>query len=433
MVFIPIFFLLINSSLAKEKTVFLLILFRHGARAPGEYLNESLHLDYILEKRGNLGELNPTGRRMHYALGLRNREIYIKKKHFLSEKFDPHEILVYSTNINRTLESAACHLQGLYPFNTGEELTEQQKSKSSPPVRLSSKVKSELDKIKNNALPSKMSLVPIRMINDNERKINVLVGCYKKVVEIIKNNSKNYENIIVNTYKKFYETYGPTLNKIYGKETVIKEDFISSFCDAFIAGAAENKKMEIFNEINKEELLNTCFELNSIMFKYIMAGDKENVVATLEVSELLREFIHYMKQRVDADINNEDIQKNFGDYSKPKMIMISAHDTTLSLWEMFFIKVFLNNNVTKYILPKFSAQLTLEVVTDNNTDSSKNKNYNNYTINCYFNDDLFFSRKVDEFINLVENNIYDDNKMNEYCPVESIISREKRKKINIFI
>ena len=123
MKYISLLFLLIISSLAEEKMVFLLTLFRHGARSPGEYLNKSLHLDYIFEKWDNLGELTPTGRRMHYALGLRNREIYINKKHFLSEKFDPFEILVYSTNYNRTLESVASQLQGLYPFNTGEEIT----------------------------------------------------------------------------------------------------------------------------------------------------------------------------------------------------------------------------------------------------------------------------------------------------------------------
>ena len=437
MKFISLLFLLIISSLAEEKIVFLLTLFRHGARSPGEYLNKSLHLDYIFEKWDNLGELTPTGRRMHYALGLRNREIYINKKHFLSEKFDPFEILVYSTNYNRTLESVASQLQGLYPFNTGEEITEEQKSKSLPPSKISEKIKSELDKMNNNALPFKMSLIPIRMINDKELKINVANGCYKRAAEILSNNSKNAETKLINIYQKFYEAFGQELIKIYGKEILTNNNFISNFCDAFIAGIAENKKMEKINEvkIDKEKLLNSCFEFNSAIYKDIMIGDKERSLAILEVSKLLKEFIYYMKQRIDYDINKGDAQKKVENYSKLKMIMISAHDTTLSLWEMFFIKVFLKNDDTKYIFPKFAAQLTLEVVTDNKTDSSKKKNYNNYTINCFFNDDLFFSRKVDEFINIVESNIYDDDKLNEICLEKSNTSgeeKEKKKKNNYF-
>ena len=128
----------------------------------------------------------------------------------------------------------------------------------------------------------------------------------------------------------------------------------------------------------------------------------------------MQEFIYYMKQRIKANINKEDIEKKSEDFSRPKMLMISAHDFNVAMWELFFIKVFLNNDDSKFKFPKFATQLTLEVVTENNTDSSK-KNYGNYNINCYFNDDLLFIRKVDEFINLVESNIYDDDKLNEFC------------------
>ena len=129
----------------------------------------------------------------------------------------------------------------------------------------------------------------------------------------------------------------------------------------------------------------------------------------------MQEFISYMKQRIDADINGEDIEKKSEDFSKPKMLMISAHDFNVAMWEMFFIKVFLNNDDSKFKFPKFASQIALEVVTGNNTDSLNKKNYNDYTINCYFNDDLFFSKKVDEFIKLIESNIYNDDQINEYC------------------
>ena len=428
MVFIQIILLLFISSLAEEKTVFLLTIFRHGARAPSKYYNLSTHLDYLFEKWDNPGELTPTGRRMHYALGLRNREIYINQKHFLSEKFDPHEILVYSSNYNRTLESVASQLQGLYPFGTGAEITEEQKSNSIPPLNLSPKVKEELDKMNNDALPIKMSLVPIRMIGKNERKINVdfLGGCIKKSKEIIANNTENSINL-KNLLEKFDKNYSQPLNKFYGtNEIKYEQNFISNFCDSFLAGYTEGKKFEKVIELglNKEELLKSCIEYTVINYRDLTAGDKERVIPTLEVSKLMQEFIYYMKQRIDADINKEDIGKKLEDFSRPKMLMISAHDYTVSMWEMFLIKVFLNNDDSKFIFPNFAAQLAFEVITVNNTDSSNKKNYNDYTINCYFNDDLFFSKKVDEFIKLIESNIYNDDQINEYC--QEIVFNSKK-------
>ena len=78
---------------------------------------------------------------MEYILGLRNRKRYITNKfHFLSEKFDPHELLVYSTNKNRTILSMASQLQGLYPISSkkGEILNPKQIKNALPQVNISS-------------------------------------------------------------------------------------------------------------------------------------------------------------------------------------------------------------------------------------------------------------------------------------------------------
>ena len=47
---------------------------------------------------------------MHYILGLRNRKKYVKDETFLSEKFDPHEMLIFSSNYNRTMISCSSQL-----------------------------------------------------------------------------------------------------------------------------------------------------------------------------------------------------------------------------------------------------------------------------------------------------------------------------------
>ena len=95
-----------------NRLVFLYTHFRHGARAPMAINNN--FIDLVKEKWNNPGELTGIGQRMHYLLGLRNRIKYIKNETFLSEKFDPHEIVIFSSNLNRTMVSASSHLQGFF-------------------------------------------------------------------------------------------------------------------------------------------------------------------------------------------------------------------------------------------------------------------------------------------------------------------------------
>ena len=129
----------------------------------------------------------------------------------------------------------------------------------------------------------------------------------------------------------------------------------------------------------------------------------------------MTEFIYYMKKRVDADIIGEDISEELEDYSRPKMMMISAHDSTISAYEMFLAKVFNNNDaISFYRYPKFATQIAFEVVTDDSIDP-KNKNYSDYRIKYYFNDEFIFEKKMDEFIKKVEDNIWSDEKIDEFC------------------
>ena len=91
MKFLFVLFIIINIiilSINKE-LIFVELQSRHGARAPLE-LNEN-NEDIIGEKWQYVGELTGVGQRMEYILGLRNRYIYITKKKFLSQKYDPHE------------------------------------------------------------------------------------------------------------------------------------------------------------------------------------------------------------------------------------------------------------------------------------------------------------------------------------------------------
>ena len=85
--------------------------FRHGARGPYIGINPKTHLDFIGETWNTVGELTPLGLRMHYLLGVDNKKRY---SNFLSEKYNPNELYISSTNVNRTLLSVYSFLKGFF-------------------------------------------------------------------------------------------------------------------------------------------------------------------------------------------------------------------------------------------------------------------------------------------------------------------------------
>ena len=163
--------------------------------------------------------------------------------------------------------------------------------------------------------------------------------CKEKTAEIKKNNGLTLDTLI-NVIKDFKEKYEEKVNIFYGKKENYDLAFLDNFCDAFISGYTEGRKLkELKNAgINSDDLDDFCDKFQVLNFRDWILGDKNHSVAHLESSKLMAEFIHYMKLRVDADINNEKIDLKYDDYSRPKMLMVSGHDTTISCFEVFLIK-----------------------------------------------------------------------------------------------
>ena len=136
----------------------------------------------------------------------------------------------------------------------------------------------------------------------------------------------------------------------------------------------------------------------------IISGDEKKVLPHVETSKLMAEFIYYIKQRVDADINNEDIDSKFKDYSRPKMLMLSGH-------EVFLIDA-LGLNFSYYRFPKFAAQMAFEVTRKNEGPKSS---YSDYIVHYYFNDEEIYNLTLDDFIEKIEPHIWSDKQINDFC------------------
>ena len=421
-----------------EKLIFVELHSRHGARSP-IYLYEG-NKDIIGEEWPNLGELTGIGQRMEYVLGLRNRYRYIINNEFLSKKFDPHEILVYSTAINRTLLSMTSQLQGLYPMseNNVEELNEIQMNLSYPSIDYNcEEIENEIKNLGNIPMPNKMNMIPIHMITIIEKKVAVYdhPDCKPITTQLFEKNKKEKE-----TLKELRQTFSKKYSKQLSNFFNISEDYtyeniddIEKICDAVIADKVEGKPMTDFikkTNINITELYEECINLFRISFRDKIYGDDESGVLLIEESNLLREMLHYMKLRVDADINGEKIEENVSDYSKPKMVIISGHDTTVTAQVLFIIKYF-KLDINLYKLPTFSAQSAFEVTRDDNVNGELK--YSDYKVKFYFNDELLLNITLDQFIETIEKNIWDAKKVENFCSVEENDDNKMDLKLYIMI
>ena len=428
-VFIILINLLIYSvSDGDDRLVFLYTHFRHGARAPMDIKDD--FTDLLGEKWTNPGELTGIGQRMHYLLGLRNRMRYIEKEKFLSEKFDAHEILIYSSNLNRTMLSAASQLQGLYPQSSqkGEKLTEAQEKVAVPQVDIDcEEINNEIKALNKSALPYYMTLAPVRMIDNNDKKMNVydLEDCTEERDQIKKENREKIPEAL-NFTREFNEKYGKTL-KEYMKTQ--KDEYnlldIDEFCDAFLSSYTDQRELNNFKKtgLDLAEMNDYCYEYFRICYLYQYHGDEDKLLAHIDSSKLMSELIFHMKRRLDSDMTEEDEDENFKDYSYPRWLMISGHDSTTSADEIFLLNALELNTTELYIFPRYASQLALEVRTKK--DIAKAKSYADYYVVGYFNDEQLFNHSADDFIKKVEKDIWSQDKIDEFCGFEGANSNKK--------
>jgi hypothetical protein len=153
-----------------------------------------------------------------------------------------------------------------------------------------------------------------------------------------------------------------------------------------------------------------------INYREYILGDKDHILASLEASKMMREIIHYMKQRIDADINQIKIEEDYLDYSKPKMLMISGHDSTISCHQVFILNS-LGLDINKYFrFANYASQLALEVTRRvANVDEIKKMTYSDYFVNYFFNDELIFNVSVKEFIDKIEPKLWTDEEIDTFC------------------
>jgi len=319
---------------------------RHGARAPNSF--DYIPNQYPVDK----GELTSLGLVQQYFLGQEMRKRFIENENFLSENFDPSEVVIKSSWKNRTVWSALSFTNGLYPQEEGTWF-DNEYAETFPVEEL---------------LPLKKRE---RTVTDGEvKRIKLNEEWARDVVDIIEMDGDLYfhaikdencppaENIIDELKKSremremekylrltLYPLLATGINTHLGSDLINAETLTikkaKSILDSYRCNTFHKK---IHPEI-EEELLK-LLKLTRAFYAYKITLVDE-MVKSISGSKLLNEFLNYTQ----AATNSQG----------PKFIFYSAHDTTLEiLFSIFLLETKIHVEEHYNIIP-FASSLRIEV------------------------------------------------------------------------
>ena len=406
-----IFFVLINKSFsARNETIgaitlnskynhsssdnlyFIFEHFRHGARATceGKFVNNTdiLNGKWIIDH----GELSNLGRIQHYIIGAKNK---LRYKNFLNSEFDPKEIKIFSTNYNRTINSAQMQLLGLYHNMSysnisnndiiGEEKIDPNLNSIIPPINLFEFHKEGNKEVFDIFYTEKFTCPLFREnILKNLREIDT----FETLVNIRNNFNDKYYNIILTEFN---------LNDTKTHKGMY------DFCDAFIANFFEeginrlnlNRLEQKYKFANLTEILNICYSYYKEYFFKLEGERYAEINGRLSMSKTFKKIVNIMRDKT----NNEN--QNIINYNSPKLLLYSGHDDTLTQMQMFLKACF---NIEFEWIPYASTQLF-----------ELRKYGDIFYVEIYYNDRLKLNVTFKEFYNEITKKIISDKEIYEKC------------------
>ena len=422
-------FLLTNQD---EQIKFVFQIHRHGARAPIFNLTkqENKYIDIYKEEWFLPEELTETGKRMHYLVGVHNRKKYIEDNEFLSKNYNPYEILVKSTDVNRTLMSIYAQLQGLYPQNTFEEIDKNVYYRNPNLIypqnflndnqllkQINEKYKQYFER--NSPLPNKITIIPVHNFNYKSHEIQLYSPDYcpgiknsyeeGKKSEIMKNLVENLSEDLVNKLKIIANL----------SDINFLEDYYTlfGFMDTYVADIYDDRELKVLeeNNVNIDELNKTAYDF--LLKDYEFVNYFNNITSIYSMSPILREILFYMNDIIINDGDNEH---------KVKYIIFSGHDTNIAGFEIFNNKMF--DTPVEYA--NFAQTEYYELFLN---DSEKLENEDNYYVRYLRGDNVKFEIDYKSFKNKIMENLWTDKQIYKFCNFDVVKIKSKNLKIATII
>lgn len=387
-----------------EKLLFVWEHFRHGARQPYSSFDDINWKDILNENWNGYGELTSLGMRMHYLLGISTKEKY---KDFINE-YNPNEILIKSTDVNRTILSAFATLQGLY--NDSNYILNDEQIKRS--IIQNKNYSEEINNLKNSEIEGERSFFPVHIFPTNYdhqyqlfRK-NECPGIEKYINEI--KNSSEYINLTNEICERINNTYGEYIFKFMNKSGIEEPNYLYDFnnlfsiADTFVADYFNGKDLKYINDtgINMDKFYNECLNISSIDSYYRTFGLTPSKLLYISISPAFISLFNYMDMRIDLDKKGES-EKIVA--KSPKFVLTAGHDNSLGLNDLF-LKYEFDINYDKAV---YSHNQVYELW--------KNEKENKYYIKYLVNFDQKGVFDYEEFKKKVNSKIYSSEQIEEIC------------------
>jgi uncharacterized protein YutD len=385
-------------------------IFRHGARAPESGLDIN-HNDAFGEHWDSPGELTPTGMRMHFLLGQRNR---IRYQDYLSSSFKAEEVFVRSSDYNRTMMSVQSQLQGLFPPGTGPSLRHDQVKIAVPPTNDHQYHQTQED-LSTDALPANEQIFPVHLwVAQNPAHFFFYNPYICKPLAGVFEKNKHTPRFI-NWFNDFEKKWGPQLRKalrITDTKYFALDNYQNLFkiMDHFVADYTEGRKLEILTNagFNLAEFNKTAYEFHYNDILHLYNGvDGDQTFARISMSVLLPEVLNWMQERINADLKGNEGNAN---YKLPKFALFSTHDITLGSALSILDPLF---KIKPYYYTPFASSLFFELYRNSEKDGPLTEA--DYTVKIIFNDHEMANVSFPEVKAKLNNDLWTRDHIFEYC------------------
>ena len=401
--------------LSNQKLLFVNVHFRHGARGPIFLVNKE-GADLFGNKWAKRGVLTPKGKRQVFLNGIKHREKYFE---FINEEYIEDEIKAYSTDSYRAISSLECYLNGLYYNNDLKGNIIKDGLTIYPPGNISENMKKTVEQLGINALPKDNHIIPINIFQKSDHSFVLhepakISDCHI-IGDIRKKLTSDYK------YKKlineFIEKFGKNLSNFFGSNNItinFTSDKIHLLCDSFYSDLTDNRDMSSLEKegIKIEELKEYCNNILSIVQKEIVSGDRN--VVMMSQTPPIKKLLKWMDERIELDKKGVPDKIIAG---SPKFTIWSGHDSSISTMQMFMYY----NFGTKWSFPFFASSILFELYKNDN-------DKNEYELRYYVNDALLFKIDYYKFKNKVNENLWSQEQIDNFCQFSIINISERNRK-----
>jgi len=275
---------------------------------------------------------------MLYLLGISTKKRY---ENFISNTYNPNEIYITSTNVNRTIISVNSFLKGFYSNKTSVNLSNTQIGRSKILNSNYSKlINLKIKDLENYTLEDGVNIIPVHIFDRNKLEFGLYstsncpgIGKFRK-----KNiNSKQIIHINDDIIKYTNDTFGKYIFNFMNISDPLylwKKNNNYYLADIFFSNYFDGRKMKLVENsgINMNSFYQNSLNVTYIDTYYNVFGIPSTETVYISVSPLLLNMLKYMELRInlDKENNSDKIISN-----SPRFYIISGHDTSLAPIDIF--------------------------------------------------------------------------------------------------